>query len=437
MFARAPLSWGQLLAVLLVGVVTVYLLIAAVTPGYVSDIGTNKVWGRHVAREGIHDVYRISTDYPPVLLYFFGLAGEIYERFVHPPFTERAMLASQLYTFLIKLPGILFHPVVAAAIYFLVRRLGPPVAFGVAAAYALNPAAAYDVAHLGQTDPVHSAFALLSIGALVGGQPLAAGALIALAALTKPQTWVLVPIVGMGLIFWHGRRGALLGTLGGVVTTAVVVSPWILTSRLHHAWRFFEALETKSVNSQALTAHAHNLWWIPVLLEWRFINDWEPLLGPITYRMAAMSLVLTLVALVISKLPGLRPRDRLYSFIGLLTVGWFVVTVRAHENHLFMALPFLAVAWALDRRFGLVFVLVSASLLLNLALHDPLLVGNWATGPDPGHPLPTWIIAGQVLNVVLNLVTLAICLVLTLGLVVRGLPQHLPGTGSRAAGVGR
>src|SRR6187397_2417285 len=75
MFARAPLSWGQLLAVLLVGVVIVYLLIAAVTPGYVSDIGTNKTWGRYIAREGIQNIYRISTDYPPVLLYFFGAAG--------------------------------------------------------------------------------------------------------------------------------------------------------------------------------------------------------------------------------------------------------------------------------------------------------------------------------------------------------------------------
>ncbi|MGE3271317.1 MAG: hypothetical protein AB7P40_21390, partial [Chloroflexota bacterium] len=394
MFARAPLSWGQLLAVLLVGVVLVYLLIAALSPGYVSDIGTNKVWGRHVAREGLHDVYRISTDYPPLLLYCFGLAGEIYERFVDPAFSEKAMLASQIYTFLIKLPGIVFHPIVAASIYLLVRRFGPGIAFGVAAAYAVNPAVAYDVAHLGQTDPVHSAFALLAVGALVNGQPLAAGALMALAALTKPQAWILLPIVGMGLVFWYGRRGVIRGTLGGLVTTVIMLLPWIVTNRLHHAWRFLDALETKSVMSQALTAQAHNLWWVPTLVEWRFINDWEPLLGPITYRMAGLGMVLALVVLVIVKMRGLRPRDRLFSFIGLLTVGWFVVTVRAHENHLFMALPFLAVAWALDRRYGLVFVLVSASLLLNLALHDPLLVSNWAAGPDPGQPLPVWILTG-------------------------------------------
>lgn len=437
MFARAPLSWGQLLAVLLVGVVIVYLLIAALSPGYVSDIGTNKVWGRHVAREGIHNIYRISTDYPPVLLYFFGAAAEAYERVVDPSFAEKPMLASQMYTFLIKLPGIVFHPIVAASIYLLVRRFGPGVAFGVATAYALNPAVAYDVAHLGQTDPVHAAFTLLSVGALVYGQPLAAGALIALAALTKPQAWILLPIVGLGLIFWYGRRGAILGTLGGVVASAVVLLPWIVTNRLHHAERFFEALETKSVNAQALTAQAHNLWWIPTLLEWRFINDWESLIGPISYRLVAMALVLALVVLVVQRMPRLRPRDRLFSYIGLLTVGWFVVTVRAHENHLFMALPFLAVAWALDRRYGLLFALVSASLLLNLALHDPLLVGNWAAGPDPGHPLPAWVVAGQVVNVMLNLLALAIALVVTLGLVSDDGARRYPWNRPRTPGAGR
>ena len=437
MFARAPLTWGQLLAVLLVGVLIVYLLIAAVSPGYVSDIGTNKTWGRYIAREGIQNIYRISTDYPPVLLYFFGAAGELYERFVDPSFTERAMLASQLYTFLIKLPGIIFHPVIAGTIYLLVRRFGPGIAFGVAAVYALNPAVAYDVAHLGQTDPVHAAFALLAVGALVGGWPMAAGASIALAALTKPQAWILLPIVGIGLIVWYGRRGALRGLLGGVIASAVVLLPWIVTGRLHHAERFLDALEHKSVYAQALTGQAHNLWWIPTLLEWRFINDWESFVGPISYRLVGLSLVLAIVALVASRLSGLRPRDRLFSFVGMLVVGWFVVTVRAHENHLFMALPFLAVAWALDRRYMLVFGLVSVSLLLNLALHDPLLVGSAAAGPDPGFSLPIWALIGQVANVLLNLLTFAAALVLTLGLGIGRLRRNSPGARPRILGGGR
>ena len=125
MFARAPLSWGQLLGVLLVGVLILYLLIAAISPGYVADIGTNKTWGRWIAREGIHSAYRIPTDYPPVLLYFFGAAGWVYQWLADPTFNERAATASQFYNLLIKLVGILFHPVIAAVIYRATGSTGP------------------------------------------------------------------------------------------------------------------------------------------------------------------------------------------------------------------------------------------------------------------------------------------------------------------------
>jgi dolichyl-phosphate-mannose-protein mannosyltransferase len=406
MFARAPLSWGQLLGLLLVGVVIVYLLIAAVSPGYVADIGTNKTWGRHIAREGMEDAYRIPTDYPPLLLYFFGAAGWAYRQLADPQFNERAALASQLYTFLIKLPGIIFHPIVAVVIYRATRRYGAGLAFGAAALYALNPAAAYDVAHIGQTDPVHAAFALMAVAALAHGRPGWAGACIALAALTKPQAWLLLPLVGMGLIFWYGWRGALRGTLAGLAATFVVLLPWVWSGRLHHAARFFEALETKSVNSQALTAHAHNLWWVPTLLEWRFINDWEPFVGPLSYRVVGLGMVAVLLAVAIWRLRGLRPRDSIYGLVGALTIGWFALTVRAHENHLFMAIPFLTVAWALDRRFAVLLGLTSVSLLMNLALHDAHLMANYSAGPDPGQPLPAWVIVLQVANVLL---TLAAC----------------------------
>ncbi|MDP8922500.1 MAG: glycosyltransferase 87 family protein [Chloroflexota bacterium] len=403
MFARAPMSWGELLAVLLVGVLILYVLIAAASPGNVADVGTNKTWGRWIAREGIHSAYQIPTDYPPVLLYFFGAAGRVYQWLADPTFDEQAALASQFYTLLVKLPGILFHPIAAAVIYRITRQYGAGLAFAAAAAYALNPAVAYDVAHLGQTDPVHAAFALLAVAALVHRRPGLAGACIALAALTKPQAWLLLPVVGMALIFWYGWRGVLRGTIGGAVASFVVVLPWAVTNRLHHAGRFLEALDTKSINSIALTAQAHNLWWVPTLIEWRFITDSEPFVGPVPYRVVGLGMVALLVAAAIARLPSLRPRDCLYGIAGALTVGWFVLTVRAHENLLFMALPFLTVAWALDRRLGLLLVVTSASLLLNVALHDPLLMGNYAAGPDPGYPLPVWVIVAQVVNVLMNL----------------------------------
>jgi Gpi18-like mannosyltransferase len=399
----APSSWrapAPLLVAIVVSVL-IHLAIAAATPGYVADIGTNKTWGRWIAREGIADAYRIPTDYPPVLLYFFGAAGWAYRALVDPSFNERAALASQTYTFLIKLPGILFHGPLALAIYAAARPAGLRAATLAGVAYALNPAVAYDVAHLGQTDPVHALFALLAVSAVAGGSWALAGASAAAAALTKPQAWLLLPLIGL-LVLARGRvSGVWRATVGGVATGVLILLPWLIMNRVHHLPRFFEYLETKSVNSTALAAHSHNAWWLWVLAEWRFINDWEPIIGPITFRMAGLGIVLALV-LAATVLALSRPPSALYAIVGTLVVGWFLFTVRAHENHLFMAIPFFAVAWAFDRRFGLILALASTSLLLNIALHDPLLVSNYAAGPDPGHPLPVWIVGSQVANVLLN-----------------------------------
>ncbi len=415
MFAGAPVTWGQLLAVLLFGVLVVYLLVAAMSPGYVADVGTNKSWGRWIARNGIADAYRTAIDYPPLLLYFFGAAGWLYQQVLDPAFDERAALASQTYTLLVKVPGVAFHLLLSGVIYQAARRVGPGAAFAAAALYAVNPAVAYDVAHLGQTDPVHSTFALLAIAALVHNRPGWAGACVALAALTKPQAWILLPIVALILPLWFGRAGALRGVLGGAGAGLLVLTPWILFNRVHHLPRFFEYLETKSANSTALTAQAHNLWWVPTLVEWRFINDWEPLIGPVSYRVIALGMVALLLGLVLTRLGAPRPRDRIYALVATLVIGWFALTVRAHENHLFMAIPFLTLAWAFDRRFSLLLGLVSAGLMANLALHDPLLVGNYAAGPDPGQPLPGWVIVAQVANVLLNLSAFGLALGQTFG----------------------
>jgi hypothetical protein len=64
-------------------------------------------------------------------------------------------------------------------------------------------------------------------------------------------------------------------------------------------------------------------------------------------------------------------------------------------------------------------------------------VGNWAAGPDPDQPLPAWVVAGQVVNVVMNLLAFAIALVVTLGLIRREEPRHYAGERPRGAGGGR
>jgi hypothetical protein len=51
-----------------------------------------------------------------------------------------------------------------------------------------------------------------------------------------------------------------------------------------------------------------------------------------------------------------------------------VFTTQAHENHLFFALPLLALALPERRSLGVVLGVLSLTLLLNMALHDQLVL---------------------------------------------------------------
>jgi hypothetical protein len=66
-------------------------------------------------------------------------------------------------------------------------------------------------------------------------------------------------------------------------------------------------------------------------------------------------------------------------------LGWFVCTTQAHENHLFFALPLLALAWPTRRSLLGVFGVLSVTVLSNMALHDQLFLE--ALGWDLNDPL--------------------------------------------------
>jgi hypothetical protein len=114
-------------------------------------------------------------------------------------------------------------------------------------------------------------------------------------------------------------------------------------------------------------------------------------------------------------MPRLRPRDQLYGLVATVLVGVCTLTPGSEVALLVAALPLMAAAWALDRRAGLLFGLVSAALLLNLGLHDTLLMGPYAAGPDPRRPLPGWVIGAQIANVLLLLAALGVALAETFG----------------------
>jgi hypothetical protein len=245
-----------------------------------------------------------------------------------------------------------------------------------------------------------------------------AGFAIALAAATKPQAWILLPLVAAyawRLGAWSGLARAAAGGAAGLF---LVLLPFTLNNRLSHLSRLLEYMSTNSTANHVISANAHNLWWLPTLMAGRWIDDAE-LLGGVPYRWIGAALVLFVLGwcLWTGLGPGRSPgrsnegatddgggRGRLpladpALLAATLGAGWFFVTPRAHEYHAFFILPFLALLWARWPRFLPLYLLGSLGLLANLALHDPVAVGALAAPPDAAVPLPGWYALLTLVNV--------------------------------------
>jgi len=388
-----PRGHALLLGAVLVALVAGHLL--RDTPGFAvraadgsleGDIVHYVYWTRLVTLGGIQAAYggqwpETYAVYPPITLYPYQAVGYLYRLLVDSSFDpQRAQDSLQLREG-IKLVALTWHLLTGLAIYLLVRRQR----YGALAAalYVANPAMLYDVAHWAQPDGAHSLFTVLAVGWLDLGYVALAWAAMALAALAKPQAWTVVPLLALATALGRGARGLAIGLATGGLCALVIVAPFIVTGRLG------ELLSLPGVVSSVMpvvSADAHNLWWL--VAEARGLDplltpDSTRLVGPISFRFA--STVLVVAQFAFSYWLYWTRRIGLAEAAALGALGWFVCTTQAHENHLFFALPLLALAWPTRPSLLVVFGLLSLTLLGNMVLHDQLVLES--LGRDLNEPL--------------------------------------------------
>jgi hypothetical protein len=373
------------------GAVAVTLLIGHLlrdTPGYMvrntdgslsGDIDHYVYWTRLVTLGGIQSAYtgtwpETYAVYPPVTLYPYQVVGNAYRWLQDPSFDAETAQRSMWLRESIKFVALGWHLLTAVAIVMAGWRLSgrPMVASVSGALYLMNPATLYDVAHWGQPDGAHSLFSVLAIGALSLGALTTASLVIALAALAKPQAWSLLPLIAIASLRAHGLPRTVVAVASAFGLGLIVVSPFLVTG---HASELLSLPGTISSVMPVVSADAHNLWWL--VLQTRgtdpiYLFDAERFVGPVTYRLAAGCLVgaalLGTYGLYLTRRAGLAEAAAL----GVL--GWFVFTTQAHENHLFFALPLLSLAWPERRGLLVPFAVISVTLLLNMVLHDQLVL---------------------------------------------------------------
>src|SRR5262249_18856400 len=158
-----------------------------------------------------------QVDHPPLTLYVYDLVGHLYQSLVDPSFAINRAMKSQLLTWLIKLPAVLFQLATAAVVFVLVRRFASERRAWLAGTILLfDPAALMNTGHRGTFDSLHPLCSLLALAALGTGHYGWAGGALALAALSKPQSWILIPLVAAAAWRYGAIRGLLRCFLGGV-----------------------------------------------------------------------------------------------------------------------------------------------------------------------------------------------------------------------------
>jgi Gpi18-like mannosyltransferase len=207
------------------------------------------------------------------------------------------------------------------------------------------PGLLLNAAHWGQPDGVHATLAVAGMAWLAAGSIGWGWAALALALLAKPQAWALLPAAVM--VTWHaaGRQRLSRAAMGAGAALACALFPFFAAGRIDDVLRLPGAM---AAAMPVASANAHNAWWI--VAAWQssspvVIPDTAPLVAGVSYRTAAGVLgVLVAAQALYGAWLYATGRAGSWETGALVVVGWFVFTTQAHENHVSLALPLLAVA---------------------------------------------------------------------------------------------
>lgn len=345
-------------------------------------------WMRFSATHSIVEFYLYGeplVNYPPLFVVLLSGLSKLYAQLV--PSLE----ITPLQYVLIKLPTVVADMATGMVIYLaaaeIERRRGEASQLPLLAAglWLLNPAVIYVSSVWGQFEAIQALWMMAALLAGATKRWVWSGVFMGLALLTKTQAITIAPLLAL-LALWSSWRALL--RWGGAV--ASVMAAGLLPFWFGGAAQSLRSLYMDAVGYYpAMSMNAYNPWFIAHIRSRELLGYWvedsTALLGPVTIRHVGMALVIAYGLLVVfvlhrrwraSRQPAgeADAAEQIGTFFaaGLLIFGFFMLATEMHERYILPALAPLALAAALLRPARLPFVLLSATVFLNLIHVLPL-----------------------------------------------------------------
>jgi Gpi18-like mannosyltransferase len=325
------------------------------------DMGDFKAWANDILTSGPANFYKpgVFCDYPPFALYILGVIGMLGRLF-------EVLNNDMMFTFLIKLPSLLFDIGTAWLIFAILRRRRPILGMILATVYMFLPPVIYNSSYWGQVDTYYVFLMMLSFYFLVvkRNPDVAAVAVIA-SLLTKTQTVAFLPLLLFYLFLNYGWKRSL-GTLAIAFGAFIVI---ILPYNIHNPLGMFQwvfEFYTKQAGTYPYaTMNAANFM---ALISGNYAKDDTALLLGITYNWLGILLFLGSVVWCCYYYWRKRTDGSLAAAFAMIAFGFFMFFPRMHERYSFpiMAFLLLATGYYKDRKMFYASMLLSVSFLMNL-----------------------------------------------------------------------
>lgn len=377
---QEKVNWWNLVIILVLGLIVRYVL-AKIDSGYEVDMNCFSYWSDQVYNDGFAAFYNSGTfaDYPPGYMYILWVVGLFRHAFP-------ALAGS---TVALKMPAMLCDLLTGVLVYKIAnRRFDSLGATFLTCLYVFNPVVLIDSAMWGQVDSVFTLFVAIMIYLVAEKKLIPAYFVFAIGILVKPQTLILTPILGLGIldqVFFHNfsakkffknlgfgllaivlmyvcvlpyafdvywvnyaaktvAEGTIADTFLPVTGNIAIASTSIFTRGIQSLLGAIALYAGTLTSYKFVTVNAYNFWEI-FKLNWH--DQAEIGFGlPYSTWGTIFIVLICLGALVVSILNRKSQNGSKYFFLGAFIVaGFFTLSVRVHERYMFPAFVLLLLAY--------------------------------------------------------------------------------------------